>query len=255
MPSPRVMVLRAPGTNCDLETAWAFAASGGRADRVHLFRLLEQPSLLAEYQILCVPGGFSFGDDAGAGVVMGAQLRWHLAAAVQEFLSADKLVLGICNGFQVLLKARILPGGAGEWPPPATTPAATLTWNDNGRYTARWVRLTVGNTRCVFLRGLSSIELPMAHAEGKIAVRDNSVLPRWEQSGQIALCYEPQDNPNGSAGNVAGLCDPSGRVLGMMPHPERYVHATQHPRWTRRAEPGDEGPGLRLFRNAVEYFA
>jgi phosphoribosylformylglycinamidine synthase len=248
------MVLRAPGTNCDLETAWAFAACGAMAERVHLFRLLEQPAMLAGFQILCVPGGFSFGDDVGAGVVFGAQLRWRLSGVLLEFLAADKLVLGICNGFQVLMKARILPGGAGGWPPSDDPPAATLTWNDNGRYTARWVRLISGGSQCVFLRGIDQIELPMAHAEGKVAVRDAEVLRQWQRTGQIALRYEARDNPNGSIDDVAGLCDPTGRVLGMMPHPERYVHATQHPHWTRRDDAGEEGLGLRLFRNAVEYF-
>lgn len=266
MATPRICVLRAPGTNCDLETAHAFEMAGGTAERVHLFRLLEVPAKLAEFQILCIPGGFSYGDDIGAGVVLGSQLRGHLGESVGQFLQSDKLVLGICNGFQTLLKSGILPGGNIR----ATSPA-TLTWNENGKYTAVWVTLDVGPTSNVFLRGLSRLELPVAHAEGRIAVRDAESVDQWDRNGQIALRYvDPTRhatadptvsilpypaNPNGSTDNIAGLGDPSGRVLGLMPHPERFLFPTQHPHWTRTRPTTDEGAGLRLFRNAVEYFA
>jgi len=216
-------VLRAPGTNCDLETGWIFDHCGGRSDRVHLFRVLENPALLKDYQILCVPGGFSYGDDVGAGVIFGAQLRSHLGESIQQFLTADKLVLGVCNGFQVLMRSRILPGGGETWPPrPETEPDATLTWNENGRDTCRWVKLQVpADTPSVFLRGIRELELPMAHAEGRIAVRSDAVLSNWKSRHQIAVTYDPHDNPNGSVAGIAGLCDPTGRVLGLMPHPER----------------------------------
>ncbi len=281
MATPRICVLRAPGTNCDLETAFAFERAGGQAARVHLFRLLETPDLLAKFQILCVPGGFSYGDDVGAGVVFGRQLRGHLGDAVGEFLQADKLALGICNGFQVLLKAGILPGtkkdsGSRDAGSPATgktsspEPQVTLTWNDNGRYTARWVELAVSSPHSVFLRGIERIELPIAHAEGRVAVRDAGLIDQWRESGQLALQYASPcntntasgaacgsrfpANPNGSVADLAGLSDATGRVLGLMPHPERFIDATQHPQWTRRRMSGD-GDGLRLFRNAVDYFA
>ncbi|MFN9201405.1 MAG: phosphoribosylformylglycinamidine synthase subunit PurQ [Planctomycetaceae bacterium] len=259
MAAPRVLVLRAPGTNCDVETGWIFDHCGGQSNRVHLFRVLERPELLQDYQILCVPGGFSYGDDVGAGVIFGAQLRSHLAEAIQQFLTADKLVLGICNGFQVLMRSRILPGGGETWPPrPETEPDATLTWNENGRYTCRWVKLQVpADTPSVFLKGIRELELPMAHAEGRIAVRSEAVLTNWKARRQIAVTYDPHDNPNGSAAGIAGLCDPTGRVLGLMPHPERFIHATQHPQWTRRrgtVSPEAEGAGAQLFRNAVNYF-
>jgi len=266
-------VLRAPGTNCDVETAFAFESCGAAAERVHLFRALESPRRLDEFQILCIPGGFSYGDDIGAGVIFSRQLRHALADAVGAFLAADKLVLGICNGFQVLLKAGILPDGADGWPPnDAAPPAATLTWNDNGKYTATWVRLSADDSRSVFLRGIDDIELPVAHAEGKVVPRDAGVLAEWEQSGRIALRYRARrpsavavgasasdplpypDNPNGSTANIAGLCDPSGRVLGLMPHPERFLFATQHPQWTRRKLTG-HGDGRKIFQNAVDYFA
>jgi len=271
MPTPKVCVLRAPGTNCDFETAFAFERAGGRADRLHLFRLLDRPALLSGYQILCVPGGFSYGDDVGAGVVFGCQLRGHLAETVGEFLQADKLALGICNGFQVLLKAGILPGpDSRRGNALSSEPQVTLTWNDNGRYTARWVELSAGSSRSVFLRGIDRIELPVAHAEGRVAVRNTDIINHWRETGQLALQYASQENggspaetrcshrlpanPNGSIADIAGLSDETGRVLGLMPHPERFLDVTQHPQWTRLRLSGD-GDGMRLFRNAVDYFA
>ncbi|MFG0295045.1 MAG: phosphoribosylformylglycinamidine synthase I [Maioricimonas sp. JB045] len=270
MAAPRVCVLRAPGTNCDIETAHAFDLCGGQAERVHLFRVLENPECLADYQILCIPGGFSYGDDVGAGVVFGSQLRGHLGQAIADFLQKDKLVLGICNGFQVLLKSGILPGGADQWPPTGDAPKATLTWNENGKYTALWVTLRVASEKNVFLRGIDRIEMPIAHAEGRFVTTSGDVLAELKQNGQIAACYEQADgdstgeagdailpyplNPNGSVANIAGIGDPSGRVLGLMPHPERFLFATQHPQWTRRGLRGD-GDGRKLFQNAIDYFA
>lgn len=268
MATPRVCVLRAPGTNCDHETAFAFTQSGAVADRVHLFRLLEQPDLLRNYQILCIPGGFSYGDDVGAGVVFSSQLKNHLAEIMGEFLQRETLTLGICNGFQVLLKAGILPGGAPEWknrdqPHP---PVATLTWNANGRYTDLWVKLKVCSSKSVFLRGIDTLDCPIAHGEGRLVVQQESTLQNWKAQDQIALRYCSDEapgngeevlpfpaNPNGSVSNIAGLSDPTGRVLGLMPHPERFLFATQHPQWTRLGLRG-EGKGMQLFRNAVEYF-
>jgi phosphoribosylformylglycinamidine synthase len=245
MASPQVCVLRAPGTNCDVETAFAFEQCGATVERLHLFRLLEQPRQLQNYQILCIPGGFSYGDDVGAGVIFGSQLRGHLAATLQEFQQADKLVLGICNGFQVLMKAGILPGHHGT---PATGErnlASTLTWNTSGKFIARWVHLRTAGSHSVFLRGIDELELPIAHAEGRLVARDASVVEGWRQRGQVALCYShggsvvPGDerphaarplldsgNPNGSVADIAGLCDATGRILGLMPHPERYIHRT-----------------------------
>ncbi|HET6326004.1 MAG TPA: phosphoribosylformylglycinamidine synthase subunit PurQ [Planctomycetaceae bacterium] len=286
MASPRVCVLRAPGTNCDVETAFAFETAGGQPERVHLFRLLERPELLDDFQIVCVPGGFSYGDDIGAGVIFSRQLRGRLGESLARFLAADKLILGICNGFQVLLKAGILPGGAGASPKasapqqsgqqPASneqSPDATLTWNLNGKYTAVWVKLQVESSKNVFLRGIKEIELPVAHAEGRIVVRSPDVIQTWRERSQIALSYRPipheegpvsgsdgdsllpfPDNPNGSIANIAGLGDPTGRILGLMPHPERFLHSTQHPRWTRRPHRSGPGEGLKLFHNAVAYF-
>lgn len=270
MPAPRVCVLRAPGTNCDEETAFAFETCGAETERIHLFRLLETPSLLADFQIMCIPGGFSYGDDVGAGVIFGRQLQGKLSGAIREFLSADKLALGICNGFQVLMRSGILPGDAKGEATEANKRTATLTWNDNGKYTALWVKLKVHAAQNVFLKGIDEIEMPIAHAEGRLAVTDDDVVRQWQDNRQVGLCYTSDDaaasgdantqplpypaNPNGSVANIAGLSDRSGRVLGLMPHPERFIHATQHPNWTRRNLRGN-GDGLKLFQNAIDYFA
>ncbi len=267
MGTPTVCVLRAPGTNCDIETAHAFEISGANAERVHVNRLLENPQLLDSFQILCIPGGFSYGDDIGAGVIFSQQMSGKLGDTLQQFLSGDRLVLGICNGFQVLLKSGILPDGVEGLKTQTREDApATLTWNDSGKYTARWVKLGIASSKNVFLTGIDEIELPIAHAEGKLVVRDAAVVDQWRENGQIAMCYRGAeananadelvpypDNPNGSVANIAGLGDPTGRVLGLMPHPERFIHATQHPCWTRDGLRGD-GAGLQLFQNAVNYF-
>jgi phosphoribosylformylglycinamidine synthase len=259
MARPRALILRAPGSNCDQETAHAFTLAGGDAEILHVNRVLESPRRLADFQIVCVPGGFSYGDDITAGRIFGNQLQHHLADALTTFHGAGKLILGICNGFQVLLKTNLLLPGDSKGP------TATLAFNDSGHFEARWVTLAATPGKCVFLQGVSAIELPVAHAEGKFVPRDADVLARYENTGQVVLRYQSAirnpkseivpypDNPNGSIGNVAGVCDTTGRVFGLMPHPERFVDPTQHPRWTR--EPQREfGDGFRVFQNAVRYF-
>jgi phosphoribosylformylglycinamidine synthase len=262
MAQPNVLILRAPGTNCDQETAFAFAKAGAKADVHHVNRALEQPGLFDRYQILCIPGGFSYGDDVAAGRIFANQVQHHLGEELARFKDQGKLVLGICNGFQVLIKSGILLN-SDKGPP------ATLTWNDSGRYEDRWTQLGADGSKCVFLKGIDSMYLPVAHAEGKFVVRDEDVLRAMVREGQIALRYQPSsggshvgdeapvpfpDNPNGSVANVAGVCDQTGRVLGLMPHPERHIDPTQHPRWTR-GEAGSVGDGLAMFENAVRFFA
>ena len=260
MPAPRVLILRAPGTNCDGETAFAFETAGAKTEKVHLNRLLESPQLAEQFQILCVPGGFSYGDDIAAGRIFGNQIRHHLYDALHEFKAAGKLILGVCNGFQILIKSGVL------LPDQAHEPIATLTLNDSGKFEDRWVQLRTSGERCVFLKGVDEMYLPIAHAEGKFVARDAATLARLEEQGQLVLRYtaaagdpvtnEPlayPANPNGAVANVAGICDETGRVLGLMPHPERHIDPTQHPRWTR--EQRERGDGLILFENAVRYFA
>ncbi len=269
MAQPRILILRAPGTNCDAETTHAFELAGARTERLHVNQILENPKCLSDFQVLCVAGGFSYGDDLGAGRILGNQMQHHLSDTLESFRHAGKLILGICNGMQILLKTNLLA------PADKDGPTATLTLNDSGQFEARWVRLESTPGRCVFLQGIERIELPVAHAEGKFVPRDEEVMRRLDEHGQLVLRYGKisaaqsaeselrsisstsdvtyPDNPNGAVGNIAGICDASGQVLGLMPHPERYVDATQHPRWTRQSQ-GAAGDGLRIFQNAVRYF-
>ena len=258
MAQPGVMVLRAPGTNCDRETAFAFELAGGTVERIHINRLLEQPDIVQRFEILCIPGGFSYGDDVAAGRILASQIRRHLGQTMSEFKDAGKLILGICNGFQVLIKSGILLEEK------ENAAAATLTWNDSGRYEDRWVHLSAEDNNCVFLRGVERLYLPVAHAEGKFVPTSEESLQQLARGGQLPLRYTNSSlatngevcfpaNPNGSVGNVAGVCDRSGRVLGLMPHPERHIDPTHHPRWTREGLK-EEGDGLAIFRNAINYF-
>ncbi len=289
MSVPRVLVLRAPGTNCDVETAHAFEVAGATAERVHVGRLMDNPALYKRYQILCIPGGFSYGDDIAAGRILATRMRHHLDDMIHHFVdSGDNLVLGICNGMQVLMRLGVLTAGIGapqlataaggheeaqsSWTddsvsPQHEVPPATLAWNNHGRFEARWVHLAVDQTSCVFLKDIKRMYLPMAHAEGKFVVRDADCLDQLRSAGRLPLRYCDESgeiqsetlhfpsNPNGSDANVAGVSDASGRVFGLMPHPERHVDATQHPFWTRRKTQPVEGDGLAMFRNAVEWFA
>jgi phosphoribosylformylglycinamidine synthase subunit PurQ / glutaminase len=263
---PRILILRAPGTNCDAETAYAFQRAGGHAEILHVRRVLESPRLLNDFQILCIPGGFSYGDDIASGRIFGVQLQHHLSDAMRAFQDAGKLIAGICNGFQVLIKCGMLTGESAPG-----GPGVTLAWNDSRKFEDRWVKLTVQPSNCVFLAGISQMYLPVAHGEGRFFARDEATLTKFQQRGQLPLRYTSSscqtagvatdlnkpiaypDNPNGSLANVAGMCDETGRVFGLMPHPERHIDPTQHPRWTR-GEAGEVGDGLRLFQNAVQFF-
>ena len=257
----KALVLRTAGTNCDEETQFAWEQAGAEAERVHVNRLIEDPKRLADYQILTIPGGFSYGDDIAAGKIFANQIVHHLADVVQEFLAADRLVLGICNGFQVLVKCGLLPGSDGARVTLAQK--ATLTSNDRGLFEDRWVHLRVDTDRCVFLGQGEVIDMPIAHAEGKFVPADAMPIEALEKGNQIAVRYVDPDgnagagypcNPNGSVGDVAGLCDATGRIFGLMPHPERNVLSWHHPHWTRRGA-AEEGDGLRVFKRGVAYFA
>jgi phosphoribosylformylglycinamidine synthase len=274
MATPRVLILRSPGANCDGETQFAFQRAGAEADLVHINRLREHPKLLHEYQVLCIPGGFSYGDDIAAGKILAHQLMTFLADEIRKFRDKEKLILGVCNGFQVILKAGLLI------PPDEDGPLATLRQNTHGRFEDRWIHMTATPGKCVWLKDIERLHLPIAHGEGAFVCRKEWIVRGLAEAGQIVLWYAedggrrtedginplftfrfPQSelrpfpiNPNGSQANVAGVCDATGRVLGLMPHPERHVLGTQHPRWTREGLK-EEGDGLKLFRNAVEYFA
>jgi phosphoribosylformylglycinamidine synthase len=255
MATPRILILRAPGANCDLETEFACQRAGGLPERIHVNRLREQPALINRFQFLVVPGGFTYGDDVGSGKILANQLTHFLGDTLRRFRDAEKLILGICNGFQALLKAGLI------LPPDEEGPLATLTNNLSGRLEDRWIHLAATPGNCPFLRGYDRFTLPVAHGEGNLVCRDSWILDGLLHSGQAVLRYvdaagQPGGypiNPNGAQADIAGLCDVSGRVLGLMPHPERHVLPTQHPRWTRLGL-APEGDGLRLFRNAVQFF-
>lgn len=258
--SVRALVLRTAGTNCDHETAFAWEQAGAVAERIHVNALIEEPSWLADFHVLTVPGGFSYGDDIAAGKIFANQLVHHLAEVLHEFLQKDRLVLGICNGLQVLVKCGLLPGSTQERV--SLDQKATVTSNDSGLFEDRWCHLRAETDRCVFLEKGESLYLPVAHAEGKYVPADDAPVESLDEAGQVAVRYVGPDgephagfpwNPNGSVGDVAGLCDPTGRVFGIMPHPERHAHPWHHPQWTR-LPPRDEGDGLRIFRRGVAYF-
>ena len=238
MPTPKAIVLRAAGTNCDRETQFALEQAGFLAQRVHVYRLMETPAILREFQFLVIPGGFSYGDDVSAGKILANQMLHRLAEPLNEFLAAEKLALGICNGFQVMIKAGLLPWARVD--PADAHRNATLAWNDSGRFEDRWVYLRADSSKCVFLPAGRVITLPIAHGEGKFIPRDPAVLDTLRRNDQIAFRYVDASgspgaypaNPNGSIDDVAGICDPTGRVLGLMPHPERFIEITHHPRWT-----------------------
>jgi phosphoribosylformylglycinamidine synthase subunit PurQ / glutaminase len=252
MAEVKTLMLRAPGTNCDMETAFAFELAGATVEFAQINELVHREKQLSSYRIIVIPGGFTYGDDIAAGKIMANELRLKFGEDIQRFVDDGGLVLGICNGFQVLLKAGILPR-CGD----VTRQPVTIADNDSGRFECRWVHLRVNQTTpCVFTSGISNMYLPVAHGEGKVfahasvAENLNVALYYADEKGGISAGYP--HNPNGSVGNIAGICDASGRVFGLMPHPERFVRWTQHPTWTR--EPArDWGDGFRIFVNAVEW--
>ncbi|MBI2899338.1 MAG: phosphoribosylformylglycinamidine synthase I [Planctomycetes bacterium] len=255
MSFPRALVLRAAGINCEQETKTACERAGFWADVHHVNRLVERTELLHNYHLLVVPGGFSYGDDLGAGKILGNEIAARLGEELRGFVRDGKLVLGICNGFQVLVRAGLLPDPFSPGPN-----RVALAANDSGRYEDRWVYLKICSPKSEFLKEEEVIQLPVAHGEGKFVCRSPEVLTKLEAGGQVVLRYVDRDggeagypwNPNGSAGGVAGICDPTGRVFGLMPHPERFQDAVNHPQWVRKGK--DLRPdGLLVFRNACEY--
>ena len=254
MSAPRAMVLRTAGTNCDGETARALELGGAQAEVWHLERLLAEPGRLEQLEILVLAGGFSHGDDVGAGRVWGLDLRRRLADELWAYVERGGLVLGICNGFQALLESGLLAPRGRQ----AAQREVALTANTSNHYECRWVTLESLDCACPWIEAGERWPVPVAHAEGRFAVGDAGVLERLQAAGQVALRYvNPEGgpasypaNPNGSLADVAGICDETGRVLGLMPHPERNVSPWHHPRWTRM-EARREGEGLPFFRRMV----
>ncbi len=255
MKKPYVIIFSGYGLNTEDETKAVFESVGATADIVHINDLIAKPSLLKKAQIVVMPGGFSYGDDTGSGKAYGNRLKQHLGEAIEEFLKRDTLMIGICNGFQIITNAGLVPG-------------ALLT-NDSGRYSCRWVDLEVTG-ESPWLKGIKTLSVPVAHGEGNYYAPPETIA-QLKKDGAIALKYTEGEtakhfktpaNPNGALENIAGVTSHNGRVLGLMPHPERAVRFTQLPHWTWHKEEyvrngkaiPTEGPGLQLFRNAVNYF-
>jgi phosphoribosylformylglycinamidine synthase len=243
----KTLVLRVDGTNCDEETAYAFRVAGSEASVVHMNELIKGKASLEDFQIVAVPGGFAHGDDIAAGKIMANIIRYRLSREFRKFIEDGKLVIGICNGFQAIVKAGLLPA-YGEF----GKQEATLASNDSGYFMDKWVRLAhVNRGRCVFTKGMKSeIFVPINHGEGKF-IAPADVMRRLEENDQVVFKY--RENPNGSMNDIAGICNAEGNVFGLMPHPEKFVSKYTHPFWTRLKALPEEGDGLAIFRNAVEH--
>ena len=274
----RALIVRTAGTNCDAEMARAFELAGARPQLVHLHALIGDPARLLDADLLGLPGGFSYGDDVASGRLFALRLREKLAEPLAELAGRGTPIIGACNGFQVLVQVGLLPGGrvgrldgggdggagggvgdgGGEVLQGQTI---ALAHNASGRFIDNWQAVTVDPaSSCVWTRGLAEayseeeLCLPIAHGEGRLVAVSDQLLERLDSAGQIPIRYSV--NPNGSARSAAGICDPTGRILGLMPHPERYLQWTHHPYWTRmssdRRAADRPTPGLMMFRNAVE---
>ncbi|MFH1093219.1 MAG: phosphoribosylformylglycinamidine synthase subunit PurQ [Candidatus Omnitrophota bacterium] len=280
MSNIKVLILRTAGTNCDQETKVAFELLKARVKMVHVNELIKGRDRICNYQIVAIPGGFTYGDDIAAGRILANELKMKLKEELELFLNKNGMMIGICNGFQVLVKTGILPGNR-DW-----RQKVTLTSNDSGKFEDRWVYLKKPVTRplenlplvniragvpargrpkikdiCVWTKGMDEIiYLPVAHGEGKFVPESKEILEQIKNEGQVVFEYCNKkgkmpfypDNPNGSAEHIAGICDKTGRIFGLMPHPERCVFKTQHPRWTREKFSGIPD-GLKIFKNAMEF--
>jgi len=264
----KVIVLAGNGINCEYETAYACTLGGADIiDTVHINELLGGERSLEDYHLLCLPGGFLDGDDLGAAKACANRFRHATLApseerfwdALMRFIERKRLILGICNGFQLMAKLGLVPALGDRY----GEQEVTLTFNDSGRFEDRWVHLKVNAlSPCVFTKGLEKICLPVRHGEGKFITAAPAIAKELSEKGLACLHYtderyreatmEYPDNPNGSEEGVAGICDETGRIFGLMPHPEAYLHRTHHPRWTREELP-EEGAGAAIFRNAVKY--
>jgi phosphoribosylformylglycinamidine synthase len=266
---PTVLIITGDGLNCERETAWAFTLAGAECALVHIGDILSRAKNLADYDVLAFIGGFSNGDHLGAGTVQASRFRHSLKRDLQRFIEQGKPVIGICNGFQTLVKMGVLPG---ESPGRRADAAAwrrnaTITANDSGKFEDRWVHLAVNpESPCIWTRGVKQLFLPVRHGEGKFYMAEPGLLDSLESNNRVAARYatpegvptqEYPENPNGSQRAIAGVCDGSGLIFGLMPHPEGYISPYNHPSWTRDTALGRplpaEGQGLAIFRNALSY--
>lgn len=261
MKKVKAIILRTAGTNCDKETAYAFKLAGAEAQLVHINALKRKETSLKKYQILAIPGGFTYGDDIASGKILANELKSSLKKEILSFIKAGKPVIGICNGFQVLVKMGLLPNIKQK---EAVSMEATLTLNDSGKFEDRWVYLKRDEKdKCIWTKSLPELTyVPVAHAEGKFLPKDKNILKALKDNSQVVFRYADScgsssgypHNPNGSTDDIAGICDPTGTILGLMPHPERHVSYLQHPNW-RRLSPKEEGMGigLKIFKNGVKF--
>ena len=262
---PKVAVLSGFGINCESETMAVFEMAGAKADKIHVNRLVNRELNLNDYHIMAVPGGFSFGDHLGSGRLMGNRLRFGLREQVRNFVKSGKPVIGICNGFQVLVKMGLLPGDDDV----SLTQTASLALNDSGHYENRWATLEFDpQSNCIWTKGMTRIRVPVRHGEGKFVTADKTLLDVWSEAGQLVVKYvDPSSDypsssddilpypisPNQSWRNIAGVCDPSGLVFGLMPHPEANHSTWLGATWTREDIEHGEGEGMKIFKNAVNY--
>jgi phosphoribosylformylglycinamidine synthase I len=273
MTNVRALVLTGYGLNCDYETDYSLKTAGAESHRVHINELIEWERSapgkgLSNYHILVFGGGFSWADDHGAGVVMALKLKYNIGEQIHRFIRDGKLIIGICNGFQALVNLGLLPGFENNY----RERRVALTCNDSGNFIDQWVHLKIDSASpCVFTRGLSGIELPVRHGEGKffasgadidLLLKNKQVVMQYADEAGIRADGIWPSNPNGSLMDIAGICDPTGRIFGLMPHPEAFHDFTNHPDWTRKKEmsarkglilENKEGDGIRIFRNAVDY--
>jgi len=269
----KALVLTGYGLNCDYETDYALKLAGAESHRVHINELISGQSsnpdfALSAFHILVFGGGFAWADDHGAGVVLASKIRFNIGEQIEQFIQDGKLVIGICNGFQSLVNLGLLPGFGENY----QERRVALTYNDSGNFIDTWVNMKINSeTPCIFTKGISHIELPVRHGEGKFYASTDDIESLFKNN-QVVAQYANEDgnrangqwpeNPNGSLEDIAGICDPTGRIFGLMPHPEAFNHFTNHPNWTEKKRVLEkegkgienlEGDGIRIFRNAVEY--
>jgi phosphoribosylformylglycinamidine synthase subunit PurQ / glutaminase len=261
--SVQVLIITGYGLNCEAESKYAWELAGARAELVHFSDLVAQPARLHDYAALMFIGGFSYGDHMTSGHVFALRVRHRISGELEKFINQGKLIMGVCNGFQIMVKLGLLPGLDRDY----FVQKLSIIQNDCSTFQNRWVRLRFESASpCVFTRGLTFMPLPIRHGEGKVFTLDKNLLKRMEALGCVPCRYadpvsgeatqEFPHNPNGSLNAIAGLCDPSGRIFGLMPHPEAHLYPENHPQWEVQKRHGalpEHGLGLALFRNAVEH--